>query len=169
MAEVRIAECREEDVDLLERHMPSPGRSAFHARRHERQRRGLSTYLVAWLDGVPVGHGEIRWNGCDAPEVRARHPGCPEINALAVWPPELRSRGIGTTLIRAAEQRARQRGHAAIGLGVEDGNHAAARLYLRLGYQDHDCPYLNRYDHLDRHGVRHEVVEHCRFLVKPLP
>jgi hypothetical protein len=82
MASVRIGECREEEA--------IPSRlSRFHERRLAPQHLGTSTYLIAWIDEVPVGHAEIRWNECAA-EVSQRFPGCPEINALEVWPARLR-------------------------------------------------------------------------------
>ncbi|MEV0399696.1 GNAT family N-acetyltransferase [Actinoallomurus sp. NPDC050550] len=148
--------------------MPSPGRNRFHARRFARQEQGLSTYLVAWLDERPVGSGAILWDGCGAVEVRRRYADCPELGGLGVWPPELRSRGIGTALIRAAEARVRERGHRMIGLGVNDDNHAAAALYLRLGYQETGCQYLDRYDYVGTDGVIRQAADPTRFLVKPL-
>lgn len=77
----------------------------------------------------------MRWGGCAAPEVRAARSGCPEINGLGVRPEDLRSRGIGSALIRAAEDLAGQRGFGAIGLGVGTDNPRAAQLYARLGYR----------------------------------
>lgn len=148
--------------------MPSPGRTRRHAERFDRQERGLTTFLTAWADGVPVGTAQILWEGCAAPEVQACFPGCPELNGLGIWPPELRSRGIGTALIRATEQRVHDAGHALIGLGVDDDNHRAAALYLRIGYRETGCRYLDRYAFLDADGVRQEVADPARFLVKEL-
>ncbi|MET7338527.1 GNAT family N-acetyltransferase [Nonomuraea sp. NPDC005650] len=128
-----IRECREDDLSLLEHHIPS-GRTRIHEARFHRQQQGLSTFLTAWIDFVPVGHGEIRWRGCAAAEVRERYANCPELNGLAVWPPERQSHGIGTAIIHAAEATAAQRGDHHIGLGVDDHNLRAAALYLRLGY-----------------------------------
>jgi hypothetical protein len=68
MGSVRIDECRAEDLERLEEAIPS-GLSRFHERRLARQQLGTSTYLIAWIDEVPVGHAEIRWNGCEAAEV----------------------------------------------------------------------------------------------------
>ncbi|RDL01427.1 acetyltransferase (GNAT) family protein [Streptomyces sp. HB202] len=122
--------------------MPSPGRTRRHADRFDRQEQGLTAFLTAWADDVPVGTAQILWQGCAAPEVQARFPGCPELNGLGIWPPELRSRGIGTALIRAVEERVRAAGHTLIGLGVDDDNHRAAALYLRIGYRETGCRYL---------------------------
>lgn len=131
-----IAVCRAEDLAVLEHFMPSAGVDGHHAARHARQRAGESTHLIPWLDGRPVGHAEVRWTGCEAPEVRLAQPGCPEINGLLVWPESLRSRGIGTALVRAAERLARERGVGVMGLGVGDDNRvkelsSAARRNVR--------------------------------------
>ncbi len=166
---VRVRPCREADLEPLERYLPSPGRTRRHAARFDRQERGLAAFLTAWADDVPVGTAQILWQGCAAPEVRARFPGCPELNGLSVWPPELRSRGIGSALIAAAEERVRAAGHPLIGLGVDDDNHRAAALYARIGYRETGCRYVDRYAYLDDEGVRHEVADPARFLVKELP
>jgi hypothetical protein len=86
--------------------------------------------------GTPVGHLNIKWAGNDAPEVRAHLPGAPELSAVGVWPPEMRSHGIGRKLIEAAEGMAKAKGYSRFLLGVEVANHRARRLYQRLGYQD---------------------------------
>ncbi|MEV4414374.1 GNAT family N-acetyltransferase [Catellatospora sp. NPDC049609] len=159
-----VRRCRRQDVDVLEHHLPT-GPNRYHEARYLRQREGFSTFLIACAGDVPVGSGEVLWQGPKEPDVRARFPGCPEINGLAVAP-ERRSQGVGTAIIRAAEQLATQRGHHRIGMGVDDDNARAAALYLRLGYRDTGCHYLDRYHYTDERGVRHEVADPCRFLVK---
>ena len=159
--------CRAEDLTRLEEAIPS-GLSRFHERRFSRQQQGMSTYLIAWIDEVPVGHAEIWWDGCEAAEVRQRFPGCPEINALEVWPERLRSRGIGTALMAEAERRAVARGVGWIGLGVADDNPRAAALYLRLGFGETGCCYLDQYEIVNEAGERQVLRDRCRFLVKNL-
>jgi GNAT superfamily N-acetyltransferase len=160
-----IRACREEDVALLERHIPSPGLNRFHEARFERQQRGLSTFLVAVLDDIPVGCGAILWQGCGAPEVRAQFPDCPELNGLTVQQ-ERQSQGIGTAIIHAAETFVAGRGHHLLGLGVDDSNVRAAALYLRLGYRETGCRYLDRYAYLDDQGTSREAADPCRYLIK---
>ncbi|POX55974.1 GNAT family N-acetyltransferase [Streptomyces sp. Ru71] len=164
---MEITVCRAADVALLDEHLGTRGATSFHARRYARQQAGQSTYLVAWLDERPVGHTEMRWSGCDAPEVRRAAPGCPEINGLAVRP-DLRSRGIGSALIRAAESLARERGLPRTGMGVARDNPRAAALYARLGYHPL-TDYLDRWTYQDHDGATHEQVDPCTFLVKALP
>lgn len=165
---VTIRPCQEDDLTLLRTHLPTPGQPDRHTIRFERQQRGHGTFLIAWAGDLPVAAGEILWGGCSAPEINQHYPDCPELNGLEVWPPELRSQGIGTTLIVAAEDLARQRGYHRIGLGVTDDNPRAAALYLRLGYQETGRHYLDRYQYTDSNGTRHDVADPARFLVKHL-
>ncbi|GAB2831294.1 GNAT family N-acetyltransferase [Streptomyces daliensis] len=162
---MRISECREEDLVLLDEHMPSSGATSHHAVRYARHSAGTSTFLVAWRDQVPVGCCEVRWDGCAAPEIRAAHPGCPEINGLADWPGTLRSQGVGTGLIAAAERLARRRGCGCVGLGVEKNNPRAEALYKRLGYRP-SVPYLDCWSYEDGSGLTHRVADACIFMVK---
>ncbi len=164
---MEIKPCRDGDVELLERWTTS-GLSRHHATRFGRQQQGASTYLIAWSQGSPVGAGELKWSGCDETQVRDAFPGCPELNGLQVAPAQLRSRGIGTAIISHAEDLARRRGCDRLGLGVDDSNERAARLYLRLGYAGPGCRYLDRYHYITGDGVRHQVADPARFLVKQL-
>ncbi len=152
---------------MLEHHVPT-GPNRYHEARYLRQTDGLSTFLVAYVSDVPAGSGEVLWQGAKERDVRDRFPGCPEINGLTVVA-ERQSQGIGTLIIRTAEQLAAQRGHRRIGMGVDHHNVRAAALYLRLGYRDTGCHYLDRYHYTDDRGVRHEVTDPCRFLVKEIP
>ncbi len=160
--------CRAADVALLDQYIGSPGSVSIHARRFARQGAGGGTYLVAWIDDRPVGHAEVIWDGCAAPEVRAALPGCPELNGLAVWPPQLRSRGIGGALIRRAEELAREHGRTVLGLGVAADNPKAADLYARLGYR-RLTDYVDRWSYEGHDGVTHECADPCTFLTKELP
>jgi len=164
--QIVVGQCRQRDLAALEHQLPT-GRNHYHEARYRRQSQGVSTYLIAYVGDEPVGSGEVMWQGAKEPEVRDRVPDCPEINGLTVVP-ERQSQGIGTTIIRAAEQLAVRHGHHRIGMGVDDQNVRAAALYVRLGYQDTGCRYLDRYQYIDDHGVRHEVADPCRFLVKTM-
>jgi GNAT superfamily N-acetyltransferase len=102
---LQVRACREQDVAVLERHLPT-GPHRYHEARYRRQCAGLSTFLIAHLGPTPVGSGEILWPGAKEPDVRDRFPDCPEINGLAVVAPR-QSQGIGTTIIHLAEQLAK--------------------------------------------------------------
>jgi len=117
--------------DLTPEDLPScawPG-SATHlasiAKALERGRRGEMDYLAACPpSGLPVALAGIDY---------AENPGAGTICQLAVHG-ALQSCGIGTLLIRAAEQRILARGLHRAELGVEESNPRARALYDRLGY-----------------------------------
>ena len=162
-----IRECREEDVAVLDEHMPAPGATQDHAARYARHRDGVSTFLIAWRDELPVGSCEVRWDGCQAPEVRSVHPDCSEINGLGLWPETLRSPDVGTALIRAAERLSLARARPKIGLGVEKNNPRTQDLYKTLGYRA-STPYLDCGTYEDSTGNTHRVADACTFMVKIL-
>jgi GNAT superfamily N-acetyltransferase len=100
-----------------------------------RQQRGGGVLLVAWLDDRPVGEVYLDCEPAKEPEVRRHLPGVPVLDHLEVLGP-LWGRGIGSALVCAAEDAARQLGHERIALGVGLVNSGARRLYERLGYVD---------------------------------
>jgi len=102
---------------------------AFGSERHVQYCRetfesGVPILVAVDSNDVPVGKLHVR---IDAEREAAL------IEAAGVAP-ELRGRGIGTALVRAAEAFASENGFTAAELGVEDTNPAARRLYERLGY-----------------------------------
>jgi GNAT superfamily N-acetyltransferase len=111
------------------------GERHWFADRLARQQQGGGVLLVAWLDGQPVGDVFLDCGPAEEPEVRRHLPGVPRLDHLEV-PGPFQRRGIGTALIRAAEDTARQLGHDRIALGVGLDNLGARRLYERLGYAD---------------------------------
>ncbi len=91
----------------------------------DRARTGVIDYLVACLPtGVPVGRCVV--------DVQKR-PGAGTLGPLDVRSP-LRSCGIGTALLYAAERRIAARGLSRAAIEVEESNDRALALYQRLGY-----------------------------------
>lgn len=164
---MRICECRERDVELLDLHLPARPADSAHEARFARHRAGVGTLLVAWFDGVPVGSCEVRWEGCVSPEVRAAHPECPEISGLGLWPGTRRSERAGRALIHRAEQLSRGRGHGLVGLGITRNNPRAEELCRGLGYRP-SVSYLDCGSYQDGDGMDHRVADACLFLVKDL-
>lgn len=78
-------------------------------------------FLVAFRDGLPVGVTLL-----------IEHQGLGGIYAVATLPEE-RGRGVASTLLADAAERARQRGIGALTLQVAAGS-AAERLYTALGF-----------------------------------
>ncbi|MFJ3908227.1 GNAT family N-acetyltransferase [Streptomyces vinaceus] len=118
--------------DLTHEDLPSCGWAgdALHVRQLADQIRraeaGEIDYLAVCTPvGLPVAVGGIDYT------VR---PGAGTLWQLGVHP-ALRSCGIGTLLIRSAEQWIAARGLTRAELGVEEDNPRARALYERLGYQ----------------------------------
>ncbi|WP_129667335.1 GNAT family N-acetyltransferase [Phytoactinopolyspora endophytica] len=98
------------------------------AKELERARRGEVDYLAACPPSdVPVAIGGVDYQV---------NPGAGTLWQLVVHP-ALQSCGIGTILIRAAEQRILARGLHRAELSVEETNPRARALYERLGYVGH--------------------------------
>ncbi|MFC7817078.1 GNAT family N-acetyltransferase [Streptomyces sp. NPDC057367] len=117
--------------DLLPRDLPACtwSGSPTHLRHveHElvRAAAGEVDYLaVCTPAGLPVAIGGIDYQVSE---------GAGTLWQLAVLP-ALQSRGLGTLLVRAAEQRVRDRGRRRAELAVEEDNVRARALYERLGY-----------------------------------
>lgn len=150
--EVTIAVLDMAAVEALERREPAGRqyvRPAFAA-----QTRGEQTVLVAWIDGVPVGSGEV------TADVR------PEFRNLRV-DADRRGQGVGTRLIAAAEALATDRGVLRIGVALD--NPDARRLYQRRGYAPTGEIEEYEYTYVDDDGRRMTVRESSEYLEKDLP
>jgi ribosomal protein S18 acetylase RimI-like enzyme len=87
---------------------------------------GLHQLVVALPNGQLVGFGGVDFR---------RSADAGTIWMLSVHP-LLQSIGIGTTLIRALEERIVAHGRSIAEIGVEHDNPSARRLYERLGYRE---------------------------------
>jgi ribosomal protein S18 acetylase RimI-like enzyme len=86
-----------------------------------------SDYLVAWDDGVAVGHACVEW--------------AEKAELGDLWVPAARrGEGIGTLLVAAVERAAAGRGYDRVVLAVGADNDRAIRLYERLGYRRTEAP-----------------------------
>ena len=154
---VRMAE--DADLPHLDRALPT-GRNDVHRAFLARQVTGEVSYLAAWRGDAAVGVGAVRWTG------RGGWPD-PELSNLHV-PEPLQSQGIGTAIVRFAEDLVRSRGYARLVIGVDENNVRAAALYERLGYADTGRRWSGSYTWFDEAGAEHEETEHVRVLVLPV-
>lgn len=148
-----IRPCEAADVERIVAREPA-GRG-YAAATYARQQRGQCAYLVAWVDGVPVGSGELDWSHL------------PELKNLRVEA-DHRNRGIGRLLIAAAESEARSRGQSRLCMGVAEDNPDARRLYERLGYHGTGRVSTVEYDYVDDDGRRRHARETNEDLEKVL-
>jgi GNAT superfamily N-acetyltransferase len=124
LSDVAIREIAECDLPGFLEWYP-PERDESFRRSLDRHRAGDVVYLVAVLDGNPIGH-----LGVDL----VRTPGVALLWQFGVFEP-LQSHGIGTAMIARAEDAALKRGFAIAEIGAETHNPRARALYERLGYR----------------------------------
>ncbi|HEY1485028.1 MAG TPA: GNAT family N-acetyltransferase [Micromonosporaceae bacterium] len=149
------------------------GQPDYFADRLGRSRHKLGDVLVAYVDDVPVGDVYLWCEPFEEPELRAMYPDAPMLNHLEVWPP-WQGRGIGTQLVHAAEDAARERGYDILVLLVGLDNPRAKALYERLGYLDWGGgPIVTRWTEPDGEGgIRYATLTVdtlIRSLVAPHP
>jgi GNAT superfamily N-acetyltransferase len=156
------------DLALLNEHLHLWGPPDYHERKIREQLSGEVFWLIAWRDDLPVGHLQIGWSGAERPEFEAHLGDCPHVSRVGVRA-EMRSQGIGSALIEAAEDIIRKRGYSRVGLGVGVDNVRARQLYQRLGYGD--CghgTYTVSWTQYDGNETRGRVEEVCIYLWKEL-
>lgn len=123
---------------------------------------GAKLWLVAEANGFPAGHLKIN--------VRVEDPlrGNPRgyIFALRVFEP-FQGLGIGTTLIRAAEDVLRGQRFRYVSIAVGKDNPRARRLYERLGYGIYR-EEVGRWQYVDLEGRLHRIEEPEFLMDKPL-
>jgi GNAT superfamily N-acetyltransferase len=139
------------EVGRLERDEP-PGRG-FARAMWALQEEGGSTLLVAWDGDRPVGAGQLDLRG-DVPELRNLQVDAAE-----------RGRGIGTAIVRAAEERVAP-GRLAVGVGLD--NPRARALYERLGYRGTGETTTTTYAYVDDAGVTRQATETDERLARDL-
>lgn len=162
---VEIRPLAPSELPLVERALARyPGK---HRERLEGQRRGESVYLIAWDGDQPVGHLNLRVRGRKLPD-RARRLRAAQVEDLRVATAH-RRRGVGTELMRRAEEEAAGRGFRTVGLGVDIDNVPARRLYRREGYEEAGLGrFVVSYPYIDEDGVERQAHETCTYLIKRL-
>ena len=165
---LEIRPLAQDEIPLLDAHLDADRLAGRHHDRFTQQQDGRLTYLIAWLDGIPVGHMMVRWEGTTDAYVADRISDCAHVEDLFVMP-ELRSRGIGTQILAYGERLAAECEFAKIGLAVGTDNPRARALYERLGYVDTGFGAFEiGGTYTDIHGNVREWREVCEYLVKRL-
>ncbi len=95
--------------------------------------RGEMVLFAAEKDGRYVGRCALWLAPADEPELREEIPGIPIVNALEVQE-HFRHQGVGTLLMDALEDEAKQRDYRQLALGVEPENKVARIVYEKRGY-----------------------------------
>jgi ribosomal protein S18 acetylase RimI-like enzyme len=156
---VRVRYCTEQDLPLLEWFGHQRVLRSAMARTFQRARAGEVAFLVAELNGFPVGRVSIDL-------VQARRHGVALLWSLAVMP-NLQGLGIGRLVMEAGERVARAHGLTVVELAVAMDNHRAQRLYDSLGYRVVGERIESHTREVPQGGMR-TVTERCRVLRKQL-
>jgi ribosomal protein S18 acetylase RimI-like enzyme len=155
------------DLSYLDLHFESEYLRS-HADDLEAQNLKKISFFLAWIGNHAVGHMLVYWPGPRATAVKKQYPVCPEIYRLEVLRP-YRSIGIGSLLIDAGCEEAKEREFEEIGLGVDTTNPRANSLYLRLNFhQSSISHYLDEYKYINQVGEVVSVSESGTWLVKTL-
>ena len=123
-------------------------------------------YMVAEQENTIVGFGLIVFK---SPETWTKMKFLPAIVDLYVKP-DLRSQGIGTSMIHEMEMIAFKQGCSEIFIGVDPKfNQRAYSLYLRLGYEPlEEEPYPDHWSFTTSDGELHEGDNWIIYLRKEL-
>ena len=149
---IEIRDLQEADLPLLSATITSRAPEQF-ARRIEHQQRGGIVFLIAWLDGEPVGFVELTLEATRSIDELLEARGSALVGDLHVEEP-YRRRGAGRALMLAVEDRARAAGMPGMILdtGTNEYFAPARALYRSLGYIDRGGVYLGGWSNPDRPG-----------------
>lgn len=124
----------------------------------------LLLVLERKADPEIIGQVFLQWNSSDPRLADGRHRGY--LYALRVKAP-YQGRGLGTRLIRVAEESLGRRGMRIVSIGVGKNNLRARTLYERLGYrtvgEDPGC-----WSYIDHRGIEQQVSEPAWLMEKDL-
>ena len=158
--DVRLRPARRDDLPLLEWFGQYRHFRLLYQRTFELQEQGTRLMLLADVGGFPVGQIFISFEGVRG-EFQSGY-----LYSLRVLEP-FRGRGIGTRLIRAAEDILRARGYQRAVIAVSRQNDRARRLYERLGYVVYRED-AGRWQYTDHHGRVRRVHDPSWMLHKSL-
>lgn len=159
---VVIRKARADDLEAIEWDGEYRRYRLVYQRAYAESLRGRRVLLIAEADGRVIGQIFVQVDSAlSGGNNRAAY-----LYALRVRP-EYRNRGIGTELVREAESTLRQRGFVRALISVAKDNHAARRLYERLGY-DVFGEDAGNWSYFDDRGHIQEVHEPAFLLEKML-
>ena len=123
---------------------------------------GLKRWLIAEVNGFPIGHIKINLHVSDQERGNPRG----YLFALRIIKP-FQGLGIGSHLIKIAEALLRADGYRFVSIAVGMDNPRARRLYEKLGYQVYR-EELGRWSYTDPAGITHDVQEPEFLMDKPI-
>ncbi len=101
--------------------------------KHKRVRIRLTQHLIDMAKKILVRFGAIKSKRLTEPSIERNENWCSLLNICT--DPNFVGSGIGTALMKAFEQEARNRGYQTIRLSVHNGNDPAIALYKKCGWE----------------------------------
>jgi GNAT superfamily N-acetyltransferase len=166
--DVVIKPANSTDLEFLNKNLPT-SIPHFHENNIADHDNGTADWLIAYKDNLPVGHFLIRYDGCHNENVKQYISNCAHLESGGVKE-EYRKQGIGTALIKKAEELAIEKGFKQIGMAVgADDNPSARRLYENLNYKEWDKGTFDEsWKIINKEGVEVTETEVCTYLIKSL-
>ncbi len=133
---LQVRRARRGELDALCVAFPDRPRT-LHEERLIHQEDGHGPYLIAWLEGEPVGHVQLQLP--DERDLDSMLEGRGAAWGEDLWvTPSARGRWIGPRLMRGLEMEARQAGVARMVFfaGIDDGYAAARAIYTWMGWRE---------------------------------
>lgn len=158
----RLAE--REDLPKLEWYGEYTHFRRVFQRAFEEQKAGRRLMLLADVNGWPVGQVFIQLDSYD--EMYPSDGKRAYLYSLRVMD-AFQRQGIGTALLREAEEILRERAYHSVSIAAAKDNPGARRLYERLGYRVF-TEDAGRWHYVDQEGRTRQVVEPCWVLEKNL-
>ena len=153
---MQVRPCTVDDVVVM-RSVEPPG-SDLAATFFDAQQAGGVIYLIAWDGDEPLGDGVlVTGAGGAVPELK-------NLNVRAIH----RSRGVGSALVRAAEEWCRAQEVDRMEVGVSLDNGRARALYERLGYVGTGERNTVTYQYVDDDGNHRTATETSEQLARRL-
>ena len=94
-------------------------------------------WILAFDQGSEVGHLRIRWGGTKNTYAKQFVKKTPNIECFGIKQ-EYQSLGIGTKILKTAEELIKNHGYRLAGLSLEITNAKAKEFYLKRGYNEWD-------------------------------
>ena len=160
--DVVIRDVRAADLPLMEWYGTHAHFRSMEQAHYRDVEQGAKLWLVAVTGSFPIGHVKINLRVEDP--LRGNPRGY--LFALRVFEP-FQNLGLGTALVRAAEDVLRERGFLYASIAVGKDNARARRLYERLGYRIYR-EEIGRWQYVDLNGRSHRVEEPEYLMERPL-
>ena len=164
---VGIRPAKRSDIKILNKYLPV-NIPQFHEQKIKEQEKENNIWLIAWYNQIPIGHIQIRFNGCEIKKVKKKIKNCGHIESLSVNK-KLRGKGVALKLMDFSEKLIKKKGLDKAGLSIEENNSFLIILYTKMGYKDSGLgPIIERWYTIDKKRNKKLVKQKCNYFIKSI-